>query len=125
MKDFIAEHERRLGAALAAARGCPGAVARLLVVHERRLGHLQAERFAHLPVMLAFGFFALGGLIAMLLKPGTPSALLLLLFLVLLVPYIAHYFMLENAVQRWYGLTRELEEAAEEAGGAEEGPATP
>ena len=105
MKRFISEHEAAMEAALAA----PAVSADLLAYHERQIAHLQAERLAHLLVTLAFALFALlcgaGALVAG--SAGLTVALLLLL--ALLGAYVAHYFRLENAVQRWYRLSRRLE----------------
>ncbi len=115
VKRFIDEHERLVGALLdegggAGATGDLAAIRRLRAYHERQLGYLQAERFAHLFVMLAVALLALGSMLGMLIAPGWTLAAILALLLVLLVPYLFHYYRLENAVQRWYGLSRRLDE---------------
>src|SRR5262245_60843023 len=79
--------------------------------HERQIRYLQAERLAHLLVMLSVAFFAVGALLALLVRPSMETAALLGLLLVLLVPYLFHYFRLENATQRWYRLARRLDRA--------------
>jgi hypothetical protein len=107
MKRFIAEHERAAETALSAA-----AVPRAFrAYHERQIAYLQAERFAHLLVTLAFGVLAMGALVAALVAPGAGTAAVLALLLSLLVPYVVHYFRLENAVQRWYRIARRLDRA--------------
>lgn len=67
-----------------------------------RIRFYQHERLVHLLVMLAFAFFFLISLSLMLLKGGAALAVLTLLFLALLIPYIKHYYFLENSVQRLY-----------------------
>ena len=107
MKRFIREHEQVAEAVLAR-----GDVPRgFRAYHERQVGYLQAERFAHLLVMLSVAFFTLGAFLAVLLRPGTGTALVLGLLLVLLAPYVLHYLRLENAVQRWYRISRRLDRA--------------
>jgi hypothetical protein len=78
-------------------------------LHGRRLGHLQHERLAHLLVTLFVALLTLLCFISFWLRPGPGIGVLLLLFLVLLVPYLAHYFRLENGVQRLYSLADELD----------------
>lgn len=117
MREFVRGHERLLAAVLA---DPPDARARAFRgYHERQLGYLQAERFAHLFVMLAVGVLTLGAALAVIARPGPATAALLGLFLVLLVPYIFHYYFLENAVQRWYGFSRELDRRLGRAPAAE------
>ena len=82
---------------------------KLRAYHERRLSYLQAERFVHLFVTLAFGVFFLLAFLGFLRQPSFWFVALLGLMLVLLVPYIFHYFLLENAVQRWYDLSEEID----------------
>ena len=68
----------------------------------RKISFFQHERLIHLIVTLAF---AIMGMIALSLFIFTGERLigiLLGLFIVLLVPYIFHYYALENGVQRMY-----------------------
>jgi hypothetical protein len=63
----------------------------------------QHERLIHLIVTVLFALLTVMSIFATLLIPGQPALLVLdLLFLVLLVPYIAHYYLLENGVQKLY-----------------------
>jgi len=105
MKQFITQHEQRIEQELK--RGGNSDVLR--AYHERQIDYLQAERFAHLAVMLAFALFTLAAFGVFLLQPGLATGALLLLLLVLLVPYVFHYYLLENSVQRWYAIARQLE----------------
>lgn len=105
MKKFIAEHEQRIELELQRS----GNSEQLRAYHERQIGYLQAERFAHLAVTLAFALFTLAAFGVFLVQPGLATGALLVLLLVLLVPYVFHYYLLENSVQRWYAIARQLE----------------
>lgn len=78
--------------------------------HKTQIEYLQHERLIHLMVTLAFAlFFIVTILFAVSFEK--PVILLVSLFvLILLVPYITHYFKLENGVQRWYGLYNRIDE---------------
>ena len=65
-----------------------------------RIGFYQHERLIHLIVTMSFGVFFL--LSILLVKVNLSFILLSALFLILLVPYIAHYYFLENSVQKLY-----------------------
>jgi hypothetical protein len=105
MKNFIREHESMIEEALKRT----GEMRVLRAHHEQQIRYLQAERFAHLFVLLAVAFFTVGSFVALTLQPSPLTAAVLALFLVLVVPYVLHYFRLENAVQRWYKLARQMD----------------
>ena len=104
MKRFIAEHETLVERALDA-----GSISdELAAYHERQIGYLQAERLAHLHVTLAVcGFALVTGLMVPVIG-SLPVVALLAVLLVLAAAYLLHYYRLENAVQRWYGLSRRI-----------------
>ncbi len=71
--------------------------------------NLQHERLIHLLVTLAFG---LAFIIFMMFTLTLQNNILIVfdvLTLILLVPYIFHYYKLENGVQRLYLLDRKIE----------------
>jgi hypothetical protein len=68
----------------------------------QRIELYQHERLIHLLVTLAFGVFFLLSLSMFLQIGGIGLALLTILLLALLVPYIKHYYFLENSVQKLY-----------------------
>lgn len=70
--------------------------------HERVINYMQHERLVHLLVTLAFGMYLLISTVIAMVKPCHQSIVLMGLFLVMLAPYTAYYFFLENTVQRWY-----------------------
>lgn len=78
-------------------------------VHDRMIRFMQHERLIHLLVLLAVAVFFLVLLVWTWTRPSLPMLLLSGLFLVLLVPYILHYYFLENTVQRWYVLSDEIQ----------------
>lgn len=112
MKRYLKQHEAFVRGELAAAGD--GADWRGLARHHRRqIGYLQHERLVHLHVTLFFGLCALLVFLFFVLHPDQVLAgVLLLLLIALLVPYIVHYFTLENGVQRWYALANELDRRA-------------
>ncbi len=75
----------------------------------KRIGLYQHERLIHLLVTLAFALLFMISLLIFLLKGGIGIAVLTLLFLALLIPYIKHYYFLENSVQKLYSFYYKLE----------------
>ena len=84
------------------------ALAELKMRHERVLSAMQHERLIHLIVTLAFALFLLITIAIALITPHTPVLILSGLFFITLIPYIAHYFFLENTIQRWYLLSDKI-----------------
>jgi len=78
--------------------------------HMQMIDFMQHERLIHLLVTLAFGICLLITAAMALLAPSQLIFLLMGLLLILFVPYISHYFFLENTVQRWYRLADEIDE---------------
>ena len=70
--------------------------------HLVQVSFFQHERLVHLLVTLAFALMELGSAIATVIAPQPLSGALMLLLLVLLVPYIVHYYFLENETQKLY-----------------------
>ena len=68
----------------------------------------QHERLIHLLVTLLFALLFVGTTLFFTVYPTLPLLVLDLLFLVLLVPYIRHYYILENGTQRLYHLQDKL-----------------
>jgi hypothetical protein len=71
--------------------------------HLIQVSFFQHERLIHLIVTVTFALMEVivMGLCVMAFSPGL--GLLALLILVLLVPYVRHYYILENEVQKMYG----------------------
>lgn len=106
MRKYLTEYLANLEALLASEETLD--YAELERSHLIMIQFMQHERLIHflVTILFALGFFIsltiylLGDLIMML-----P---LLLLILGLLVPYIAHYYFLENSVQKMYHLHDEI-----------------
>lgn len=60
------------------------------------------ERLVHLLVTLFFGLFTLLSAALCLVRCSPAALALSAAFLVLLIPYVIHYYRLENGVQRLY-----------------------
>lgn len=70
--------------------------------HEKQLAYFMHERLVHLLVTLAFAILAFGTFFMLCLDFSISMLVLLIAFLVLLIPYIMHYYLLENSVQYMY-----------------------
>lgn len=87
--------------------------------HLVQVGFFQHERLIHLIVTVIFALFTILsiGMAFLLMAQGTDGAGSLLLvvaaFLVLLIPYVRHYYILENEVQKMY---RQYDEIAAKLG---------
>lgn len=75
----------------------------------KRIELYQHERLIHLLVTLAFAIFFLVSLFMFMSIGGVGLLVLTILFLVLLVPYIKHYYFLENTVQEMYKIYYKIE----------------
>jgi len=84
--------------------------------HLVQVSFFQHERLVHLLVTLAFALMTIVSAAAALLFPQLLTGVLTLLFLVLLVPYIVHYYFLENETQKLYAQYDRLLEKARQSG---------
>lgn len=67
-----------------------------------QIGFFQHERLVHLLVTLTFAILALLTMICFFVAVTPVLLVALALFLILLIPYIRHYYILENGVQKLY-----------------------
>ena len=77
------------------------------------IGFFQHERLVHELVMILFALLTVGGILFVIVVPEIPVMLLDVLFFALLVPYVKHYYGLENGVQRLYDIYEKLEKLQE------------
>ncbi len=75
-----------------------------------RIKFYQHERLIHLIVTMTFAIMTVISFFMLLTEGGTAAILLSLLFLGLTVPYVMHYYFLENSVQALYKLYYEAKE---------------
>ena len=69
-----------------------------------KISFMQHERFIHLIVTVLFALLLFISLIVFFVSEIIGFLAVTALMLALLIPYIAHYFFLENGVQRLYGI---------------------
>lgn len=67
-----------------------------------QIGYFQHERLIHLIVTVLFALATLISIMGFIAFESIGIALLFVALMVLLVPYIVHYFRLENGVQKLY-----------------------
>ncbi len=72
------------------------------------IGFWQHERLIHLLVTILFSLLLMSMIIVSFFYVSLPSVLLFLLFLALEIPYIRHYYILENGTQKLYRLYEEI-----------------
>lgn len=75
----------------------------VLEEHLTQIAFFQHERLIHLIVTVTFALLTMLSVGLLLITQEGAVSLLTLFFVVLLIPYIAHYYTLENEVQRMYG----------------------
>lgn len=80
----------------------------MLSEHLIRIGFFQHERLVHLIVTVLFAILDVVMLIGSFLAFNIACVLLLFFFTLLLIPYIFHYYFLENSVQKMYVQYEEL-----------------
>ena len=70
--------------------------------HLIQIGFFQHERFIRRIVTFLFALITIGCVLFTVVYFNIPVLILTILSFILLVPYIAHYYLLENNVQRMY-----------------------
>lgn len=67
-----------------------------------KISFFQHERLIHLIVTVLFALLEMSAIYVGMIAPSIASAVLSVMFLILLVPYVMHYYFLENSVQEMY-----------------------
>lgn len=70
--------------------------------HLVQVSFFQHERLIHLIVTVLFALLEVISLIMVMMSPELFTLLLTVTVLILLLPYIRHYYILENEVQKMY-----------------------
>lgn len=70
--------------------------------HLIQIQFFQHERLIHLIVTVLFALMTIMTLVGMVISFHPSLIALLVALLILLVPYISHYYLLENGVQKMY-----------------------
>ena len=74
----------------------------ILAEHLTQIGFFSHERLIHLIVTALFAILEVVALFMSLVTGSIAATVLTVAILVLLVPYVRHYYILENSVQRMY-----------------------
>ena len=82
--------------------------------HLVQIGFFMHERLIHLIVTVLFAILAVGVALFFVAQQTIPILLLFGALMILLVPYIMHYYLLENGVQKMYEQYDELLRRSEE-----------
>lgn len=75
---------------------------KIMEEHKLQLTFFMHERLVHLLVTLTFALLAFATFFALVFAFQSGLVVLFIALLVLLVPYIMHYYLLENGVQKMY-----------------------
>lgn len=70
--------------------------------HLNQINFFMHERLIHLIVTVTFAILAVMSILYTISNPSIPMFGLVILFFALLIPYIKHYYLLENTVQKMY-----------------------
>ncbi|MDE7324633.1 MAG: hypothetical protein K2N73_18330 [Lachnospiraceae bacterium] len=101
MKNRIINYRQRIDALLAHPRAETDWNV-VLREHLTQVSFFQHERLIHLIVTVTFALLTMIGLAVYCIAEYMPILALIGLLLVLLIPYIGHYYILENEVQKMY-----------------------
>lgn len=71
---------------------------------EIKISYFQHERLIHLIVTVLFAVLEIMAISVCLISPQLAAVVFSVMFLILLVPYVMHYYFLENSVQEMYRL---------------------
>ena len=87
--------------------------AKVLEEHLTQVAFFQHERLIHLIVTVLFAILEIMSILGTVIlaamdKGNIALSIMTVLLLVLLIPYIRHYYILENEVQKMYGQYDEL-----------------
>ncbi len=75
---------------------------KILDYHHMQIAYLQHERLVHLIVLCLFTLLFAGVFAFFYFASTYVSFILMIIFAVVEVFYVLHYYLLENTVQRWY-----------------------
>ncbi|MBD5146407.1 MAG: hypothetical protein HDT21_10950 [Ruminococcus sp.] len=101
MKKYFSEYIAFITAALEQDGTDTDALASEMLI---KIGFMQHERLIHFLVTILFALLMFMSLIAFFVSENIGMLAAAALMLALLIPYIAHYYFLENGVQKLYAL---------------------
>lgn len=74
----------------------------VIKTHLIKISFYQHERLIHLIVTVLFALLSIISFLYTLTYPSLGLIMLTFMFIILLIPYIMHYYLLENNVQKLY-----------------------
>ncbi len=98
MKNEISDYKKAVRQTLSDGK----ADEQFLEMLEKRISFYQHERLVHLIVTMTFAVMTVLSFFMLAQSPSPMSIGLSVLFLCLVIPYIGHYYFLENSVQQLY-----------------------
>ena len=87
---------------------------KLLEEHLVQVAFFQHERLVHLLVMILFAAATIAVMLVEVVTAYAPLLIVFALLLILLIPYIKHYYLLENKTQEMYKQYDEILKKIEE-----------
>lgn len=85
--------------------------------HLIQLDFFKHERFVHLIVMVLFAIMTFFTILSAINNPTLGLLMIFMSLMILLVPYIMHYYLLENSVQYMYTQYDEMLDRSEKQKG--------
>lgn len=79
-----------------------------------QIGFFAHERLVHLIVTVTFAVLTMIAVVAFLITEKMVVIVLVVALMVLLIPYVRHYYILENGVQKLYTYYDKLQECAKD-----------
>lgn len=107
MYEYMKKHEAFINETLP--KVAPSKLDWLCDHHLKAILFVQHERLIHLLVTFFFALLFIGSIIASVCLMTVPYYLLDLILIIVLGFYIRHYYRLENTVQHWYDLYKEMD----------------
>ena len=89
--------------------------------HLVQVGFFQHERLIHLIVTVTFALLEMLAIVLSVISDSLFTLLLPIVILILLIPYIRHYYILENEVQKMYVQYDRMLRLQRKVGGTGEG----
>ena len=86
--------------------------------HLVQVGFFQHERLIHLIVTVTFALLEMLAIVLSVISDSVFTLVLPVVILILLVPYIRHYYILENEVQKMYVQYDRMRRLQQTAGGS-------
>lgn len=105
MKKYICEYMKLVESYISGIdKESEASITAFLLEFDKKLTHFMHERLIHLIVTVLFAIMEVMTVIAISICPNITSIVLCVMFLILLIPYVMHYYFLENSVQKLYVL---------------------